>query len=136
MRKLAWGPDDTHRVTISEKPVDGAVVVTNITLSKTVVALNEDFDARLFISNTTGGTVSYKAIGAYFGNFDPETGICPDCWGWTGVPNIPPGDSEWVIPCSGLQYGVWDVLGCIGELVGGTFYPEQLVYRLDYLTVS
>lgn len=130
MRKLGWDPDDTHRVTISEKAA--AITVTDITLTKTSVALGEAFGARLFVTNPTGET-PWKALAAVFG-INTE-GFTPHFL-FVVEGNVPLGDTEWVIACNGAEVGTWDVLGCIGYLTDTTvFNPEQCFGYLDMLTV-
>lgn len=128
---MSFVPDASFNVTIAPA---GILKVIDMSLSKTMVALGEAFDAHVFISNTTGGTVN-KGIAAFFGNYDPDTGDLLDSWGWGGTGDIPPGNSEWIISCTGSKVGIWDVLGCIGSIVGSDFYPEHCVCYLDKLTV-
>lgn len=131
---LAWGADDSHRVTISEKEVEIPVVVSDLTLSTHSVGLGEPFDSNVFVFNKTDGTIS-KAIGVFFGVYDPVTGNFDDHFGWAGNADIPPGHSEWIISCTGVELGVWDALACVGSISDSSFYSEHCLGFQDILSV-
>lgn len=129
-RKLALVPDDSHHVSIAEGEI--LVVVSDLTLSVHSVGLGEPFDSSVFVFNKTEGTIS-KAIGVFFGVYDPETGSFDDYFGWAGNAAIPPGHSEWIIPCTGVELGIWDAFACVGSI--GSFYPEHCLGFQDILSV-
>jgi len=135
VRGLAWGPDDSHHVTISETGNGPSVVVSDLTLSTHSVGLGQPFESTVFVFNKTQETIN-KAIGVFFGVYDPTTEDFDDHFGWAAPSvDIPPGTSGWILLCTGVELGLWDALACVGTTSGSTFYPDHCLGFQDILSV-